>query len=861
MKQLFHRFLALLLAFIMILSMAACGNQAAKANPYNVQIHRGATEYEQLYIQQHLDFIAGADYATITAAQGGLATAIGKVHEDAKLNIVNGAWGTLGKITTFLDGQEVELVNEYEILVTQLMAGTNSQANFAATFQDSYYDAVLSLLAGVTAELKDAKEAAGYFTGDSLKKVEEVTENLDGLLVAIQQLQGATEKEAQPLFYDAMKAVKEAFNQSYIKENEKLIKKLTGGLSTALDVTRLVSESLTDAVDEYVLYQSLTAACKEWEAVWKGISAEARAADDKEDTKIADCIDKILERTRQAREEEVTSLVKSFASGTGKTLTEFSMAAGGKFLTELISKHPIGKAILEGLILGVGAANALTNMDNIAYYGRMVVGYGVIAEHAWQAMRDAEEDLVASESYSDALLFDQAFNIYKEIQLEAILCAINYCNAIVVNPMGYMFKYTVDDEIAEILLLNVESVTWKRYFCHGAIIVHNNGGHVVGYNNDIYYFRMNSGAIEASATYGSFGTNQDVANVLVRRSSDGTEAVLLETTAKGAIYICSNTVYYEKYDGQWYRTDIDNPKEVFFSDGEIIGYLQEQDMLVMQSRSGNIYATDGMGEQAEITTGEYTSLAVKDGYYYHYSEDGNTYTFYRWEAVTGATQTLGSVTVPEVSGAASSLSSICVASDGIYFLAGYYAGTGFFFQKGDIYCLSFESGSITTLVEEHVSHGTIYVAEEEDSRYLYYYNAGDVLGVGLYTGCLSRDVSRIDLNSGATELVSFPLAEKGEPFIHEGNLMLLDGTNTPVTILGSEALGALGLEALGYREDGSATYHTRVDVVDGIYYVTLMDVSEDNSTSIGWRQGYCRNWARLYSYDPETGEATLVHAY
>ena len=125
-----RRFVALLLTGAMLLGMAACGKQKEEENnPYTLQYHRGTTEYEQLYVQQHLDYIAGSEYFTITSSEGGLATAISNVHEDARLNIVNGAWGTLDKVATFLDGKEVELVNEYEILVTQLMAGTNSRAS------------------------------------------------------------------------------------------------------------------------------------------------------------------------------------------------------------------------------------------------------------------------------------------------------------------------------------------------------------------------------------------------------------------------------------------------------------------------------------------------------------------------------------------------------------------------------------------------------------------------------------------------------------------------------------------------------------------------------------------------------------
>ena len=70
----------------------------------------------------------------------------------------------------------------------------------------------------------------------------------------------------------------------------------------------------------------------------------------------------------------------------------------------------------------------------------------------------------------------------------------------------------------------------------------------------------------------------------------------------------------------------------------------------------------------------------------------------------------------------------------------------------------------------------------------------------------------------------------------------------------------MGCGALGFRKDGSAAYHTTVDKVGDDWYIVMMESREDNSASVGWRQGYAWNFIKLFRYTSKTGQWELIHS-
>jgi len=870
----------LFLTVLMLLGVSACAgggggvdesSENIVTNPFESTLDRESLEYENEYTRQHLEFVAGEDYKKLCADGGGLASDVAANYEDAKLNYVNGTWQAISKASATLGEGKIELINEYEILVTKLMQNTSAEEGFTGSFEKNYLEAVIGLLKGVKTELSDANKAVDFFTGEDLEKAEEYAEKLDKILIKLQKLDGVSDEEATGLYGDAVKQVKELFETDFIKGNEKFLKSVKGFLGKAAKVTGFASDKLTIVVDEYLMYQAMAKTGEEWESVWSSISSEAKSAASSVSEKklresyekIAECIDKIIARTKAYRSDNASGIFLTVLETGAETVRDLALSAGYKAWDEIMKCWPVGQAVRTGLVAGVGVANLLANCDDIAYYGQMLIGYGRLGECAYVVLEKAGKELESKKTYNSALLFDKAFNIYKEIQLSACDCTISYCTAIVDNPLGYIFKYTSDDQITQTYIIQIYKADWLPLRCHGLQKIINNGGHVVGYNGNVYYFKLSAESVEDTGTNANFTVNSNVSNDLICRSSEGKETVIAKTNATGGIYICGEKLYYRKQDYKWYSIGFDGKGESLALSGQIIGDLSVKGMLIVKTNEGDIYGTDFGGNRINLLPAGYTGVSADDSYYYNYRFDSKGYYFYRYSFETDKNELIGEANIPEKGDMGRNLDDICVSNNGIYFLIGYYAGTGYFFQEGCIYYLAFETGEVSLVVNDDITLPMMYLADGEDTKYLYYYNTQSVLGVELFKGSINENVRRINLTTGETDTVSFPLCGEGVPFINGGKLqVLLDGKNSPTDMLTDDMIKKMGYTAsLGFDDNGNALYHQFAEIVGDNYYVSIMHVVPDDKSSLGWRQGYRRVSTRLYRISNDGEETELIYEY
>ena len=84
------------------------------------------------------------------------------------------------------------------------------------------------------------------------------------------------------------------------------------------------------------------------------------------------------------------------------------------YLDGMMKKSPMCTAVRTGLVAGVELSNAFTGMDEIAYHGKMMAGYGHLAKIAFEIMRLKGEALIWDSTYENALLYDMAFNICQQ---------------------------------------------------------------------------------------------------------------------------------------------------------------------------------------------------------------------------------------------------------------------------------------------------------------------------------------------------------------------------------------------------------------------------------------------------------------
>ncbi len=873
---------ALLVCFILLFAVSCKGSENTKNDnsdetdnkETSVSAYsRDSFGYEKEYTKQHLDFIVSKEYKEIVAVDGGLAENIANNYEDAKLNFVNGTWKALSKAVAAVGEGEIELINEYEILVTQLMQNTGAEEGFAGSFQENYFNAVIILFEKIDQQLSAAKEANDIFTGEALEEAEELATYLDGTIGLLKKLEGVSDEEATTLFGDALEKVKEKFDSDFIKGNEKFVKNMTGALGVASDVTSFVSDTLGDVVEEYLIYQTLSTASAEWDMVWKSISKSARASasgsDDKKlidsYNKVADCIDKILERTQNFRKSNASALFESITRNGTKNLAEFAYSAGYEVWDEMMKCWPMGAAVRGGLVAGVAAANLLANSDDIAYYGQMLIGYGRVASAAFDTMEKAQKALENKKDYKSALLFDKAFNVYKDIQMSAATCAINYLNSIKTSTLGFIFKYTTDDEEAQILLIQVHIADWMPIRCHNVQKIENNGGHVVGCNGNLFYFKLTDQSVSQTGTYGNFSANSNVKNKLICRNYEGKERTVIETNALGRLYICGEKIFYVRSDVyDWYMVNMDGTGEQLATQGEIIGYTEQYGMLLVRGDNG-CYFTDFTGNRSEpFGDSESIILSVYGNFVYHADKSGEqTFVLKKTDFVSNETKNIGTVDIPECDMWYATISGITQTDTAVYFTAGEFGGTGNFFTGTGIYSISFETDVLTMLHNGFLGAPFICVETDSESKidYVYYYEGMSISNTGPQLGFLSEEVFCINTKTLETSQANYNLTVDGEAYLKDGVLMQNTGRYSTSTLMSAQTVTAQGYKSLGIRDDLSSTYHSWAETVGDRIFVSIEDVVYEEDATLGWRTGYRRVSTALFEFSIKDKKLRKIYEY
>ena len=822
-------------------------------------------DYENTYTQQHLAFIASSEYQDILLVPGGLATVLSDTYEEANLHIINGTWKFIENLKMAVGEGEIELVNDYELLAALVMQSTGSEENFLQSYEKYYFDAVLELVNGLNKQLKACKEEVGVFTGSAISKVEEITENLDQLLITLQTMEGISEKDAKTLFADAVSQVKEAFESEYIEDNEAVLSRVKDGLSIVMDVTKLTEKTISELMDTYILYKALSGASEEWNQVWSEIAQKARNSGDKVEKQLAVAIEKILKQTQAYQKDAEAALLSSGVNLAGQNLAEYAYAKGFEVFDDMMNQNLTIKAIRVGLTGGVELSDALTNMDQISYHGKMMAGYGHLSKIVFEIMRAKSDALVKTNTYTNALLFDMAFNIYRNTQLACIESAISY-NQAIAEAEGTDPKVSSQKAMEASMLLPYK-VEWQGYKCHGITKIQNNGGNVVGYNGNVYYFRIGDGSYSKSKVEARYDLSHVAKNDLVVRAADGSEKVLISTTASGSIWICNNRALYKKFDNKWYYVDLKNPeKEIYFSGGDIIGYDNQEDMLVVRSSEEMVSMVDTLGHSVSVLQKAHKNIAVKDGYFYYYTVAGKQdYTFCRYGFEEKQHETLGTIHMAQEYKTYSQIGTVTIAEEGLYIVAGYQGGIQRFFHKGSLYFIPFE-GKMQVFADGEVCYYWNYLSREVlpdgtlGKQYLYYHTSADVTNFTIYQVADGDSVSRVDLQTGTVEVVDFPLSVENVPFIHDGQLLVYTGGPEPEVILSAEAAAAMGCGALGFRSDGSAAYHMTADRVGDDWYIMMVESVEDDDSSAGIYQGYAWNFIKLFRYTPKTGHWEEIYS-
>lgn len=265
----------------------------------------------------------------------------------------------------------------------------------------------------------------------------------------------------------------------------------------------------------------------------------------------------------------------------------------------------------------------------------------------------------------------------------------------------------------------------------------NNGGNVVGYRGNYYYWKYNSQSVSSDGLYAYYPYVQSAVNQLVCRSEEGSETVLLEARGNGPIFIVGDRIYLKEDGVNLFSVNLEGGDRT--DHGAFEPWAADDAAGTLMGSMGYgpdggiylLYAKDHSMEQ--VAAGSGTFLGAEDGYcYYTTSDIQEVPNAVLWKAAMDGSQAAELSRVTSTSDWASvgiSILEMMKSGDQIYYSYGAYAGTGGFFQGGGINCVDTEGMNTQVCVADgELQAEEFLVSEGSDGTRICYVGPGDTIG-------------------------------------------------------------------------------------------------------------------------------------
>ncbi|MDO5417261.1 MAG: hypothetical protein Q4F29_08680 [Lachnospiraceae bacterium] len=405
--------------------------------------------------------------------------------------------------------------------------------------------------------------------------------------------------------------------------------------------------------------------------------------------------------------------------------------------------------------------------------------------------------------------------------------------------------------------------------------IQNNGGTVVQYQGNAYYWKYAAGSVEDSGLFAYFPKKTNVPNQMICRHPDGTEEVLFSMEGDGEIYIAGNRMYLK--GNTLYSVNLDG------SDRRDYGYLEIWDA---DAASGTVWAStyenggsvqvinSQDGSLRPIASGSYTYGDTIDGYVYYSMQDTARNELVLYQAPldgSGSVRETDRFSLPSDYGMYSMgntyVTQLSHLGNTLYYSYGYYAGTGGFFQGGGINRVELDAqgaalsrqACVDSIIAEE------FLVEQKDGEVLVYYEGGDENGIGSYIGfwddyAYTNSMVK-NLNTNEVKQSDFRLSRPGSFVYLDGTISMQEENAAAYrTILTAEQTAAFGCgEVTG--EESSVALIRDLNVIGNQVYFSVEKSTRDRGRDMGWRPGYQRVSTECYVMRLGEPEGTRLYSY
>lgn len=371
----------------------------------------------------------------------------------------------------------------------------------------------------------------------------------------------------------------------------------------------------------------------------------------------------------------------------------------------------------------------------------------------------------------------------------------------------------------------------------------NNGKTVVQYGSDMYYWKYNNGSFEHQALLANYNPVSTAQNQLICRKEDGSEEIVLTDCAMGDLYFLDNRMYFESlsFSEYTYSTEVkwierkdekwDTSVINSLGTGKIADVDKEKKKIlfladVPNSKYNDLYIINSeKPEEQTIVEQKIRYLAYENEVIYYQKEtedikNAQSGEISMWSSDLQLNKTEFVHTNPDLydfqDGGKAEVQCFQIFDGNIYFSYGNIAGTGNFYQGGNICKVPVDGGSCEVLA-----------SRAEDLFYVYRQNG--------------------EVKIEQTKKLSEPYRDEAGNYC-----MYVDEAGTLVTLI----------SANDYTNDTTAAVRIKdIELIGNQVFYKIVYSTYNAEISKGWRDGYDWNKTEVYIRDIDTGNVKKLYEY
>ncbi len=379
----------------------------------------------------------------------GFAGIFAKECKDKGITAMYGAWDAITALATVFSDFKVDNTNDYDLLLRQLVLCNENVVGISETIENKYIDNIQAILG----ELSKASDM------DVAQNISYAITDLS--TYTVREMFGHNSKFAQHVNKIPYKRM-----QTAISECAGVLDSIgeVMGFVNYLDEQRCTAQELINFVALSSAYGMVQA---EFEQVLLQIAANIKymgTMDDYGDLEnaflLAESIEIFVNDMRAMKFEPINAFAEA-VNDTSNELNENTIRFGMQaFFSDVC---PNLSMVFGAASAGVTISNMLFDHDESALYVGLIAKCAVFAHAINQVIDEQEQLLLKNRSYDNALMLDQAFKMYKNIQLFAYNYAIRYENLAMEHAFLGMDDFERESWIYN---ANTEKIELENTSCH-----------------------------------------------------------------------------------------------------------------------------------------------------------------------------------------------------------------------------------------------------------------------------------------------------------------------------------------------------------------------------------------------------------